>query len=113
MSRKVFATDEILSASDVNEHLNPTTAEFIPYATETGVLTLVGDGSSFKTDTVQLTPGRFTQPPIVVVTSTNSLYFAYVYGITTTSFSAGLRHYSDTTWALTRSLNWVAIQMTD
>lgn len=109
---KTFANDEILTAQDVNTHLNPSTADHIPYAMAAGEVTVpvAGDPRQGNKD-VTFPPGRFTVPP-VVTTSVNHAYYSHSSNnVSTVGFNA----YVDTSRNSTISstvVRWTAVQMT-
>lgn len=72
-THKTFQTGEILSADDVNNALNPDTADHIARAIAAGVTTITTTSSpgTAQAVTVPLPPQRFSKPPIVV-TSVNT-----------------------------------------
>ncbi|MDU5380545.1 hypothetical protein JMX17_06690 [Cutibacterium avidum] len=67
-THKTFQTGEILSADDVNNALNPDTADHIARAITAGVTTIRTNSSpgTAQAVTVPLPSGRFSKPPIVV-----------------------------------------------
>lgn len=67
-THKTFQTGEILSADDVNNALNPDTADHIARAITAGVTTIRTNSSpgTAQVVTVPLPSGRFSKPPIVV-----------------------------------------------
>ena len=67
-THKTFQTGEILSADDVNNALNPTTADHIAYATDAGILTIPKGSAAIWSLNVSFAPGRFSKPPIVTTT---------------------------------------------
>lgn len=72
-AHKSFAEGEILTAADVNEVLNPTTAGHIPWAVAAGAasLTIPAAGGSASTAIV-FPPGRFAVAPVVTLTPDTS-----------------------------------------
>lgn len=115
---KIFANDEILTAEDVNEHLNPFTAAHIAYAVAAGTFTapaLVSANSS-ESYTIPLPPGRFTQTPLVFAIN------QFASGASGSRFIVGARGESTTQATLSVAnlssnprrpeLHWFAIQMT-
>ena len=65
-THKTFQTGEILSADDVNNTLNPTTADHIAYAIESGLSTIPKGNSNIWSLNVSFSPDRFSKPPVVV-----------------------------------------------
>lgn len=67
-THKTFQAGEILSADDVNNALNPATADHIAYATEAGISSIPKGSSSIWSLNVSFSPDRFSKPPIVTTT---------------------------------------------
>lgn len=113
-AHKSFAEGEVLTARDINEGLNPTTADHIPYAVASGVVTIPGSSSAGNSTTpVVLPAGRFTQPPVVIATARNSNYSAYTGTPTTEQVTVGSRRLDGVSSVVSHSVAWVAIQMRD
>lgn len=119
---KAFTVGQVLTASDVNNELNPYTAAHIPAAMAAGryAFDLKGDGSitSNVAANIPFPAGRFTQPPLVTCnistgTGNSSRLQARVYTVTSTTFSIFI-------WTTDGSklstgvvpVDWIAVQMT-
>lgn len=84
-----------------------------PFAQAAGVAEITGGGTiNRSTVTVTFPSGRFTQPPIVEVSSGAWQYSAYVASVTADSASIGLRHIENANWSSTNTIYWRAAQMT-
>ena len=113
--QKTFASGEVLTAEDVNTHLNPSTADHIPYAQAVGVVEITGNGTTAATASVPMPPGRFTVTPAVTPTpTTNSLFAAYIIANSSTesAVTIGVRHINAQSFDYPVSVTWHAIQMT-
>ena len=107
---KTFQPNEILPAADVNDVLNPATANHIPRAVAAGRATV--PGTIGATTAVTFPAGRFTSAPVVTATLNSSSgshnYNApRVFNVTATGFSL-LTSISTTTAG---EINWIAVQM--
>lgn len=110
---KTFRTTEVLTADDVNRHLNPSTAEHIPYAMAAGVVEVTGPGNAPNAAApVTFPAGRFTQPPVVTATTRSSSMIPYISSPDASGFGAGVRHYQGSNFSSTIEVHWVAVQMT-
>ena len=104
-ARVTFTNGNVLKASDLTNSFT-----YLPYAMESGVTptAITGSGS------ISFTSGRFTQPPIVIVTavSGNNTATSVTIGTVTTS-SAAVYIWSGTSASTSaKVLHWTAIQMT-
>lgn len=115
---KTFTPNSTLPASDVNDVLNPSTADHLARSVATGTANLSIAGGSNTTGFVSVSfpSGRFSSPPVVVATSgatTGNLasVSVYVSSITSTGFS--LRVTADNTPSTSQSapVRWIAVEM--
>lgn len=115
---KQFSEGEVLTHSDVNDALNPTTADHLAYAEAAGTFQITYRGGTAATASVAFPAGRFTQPPIVVVTiqsaaGNTAQQIVRAYSASTTGFTVAVLKAAGGTlptsgWA---PISWVAIQM--
>lgn len=111
---KTFTPNAVLPAADINEVLNPSTADHIPRAVATGITSCTVDGQSSPSVAVTFPTGRFTSAPVVVATPSSPAGAAnQVQAITSAVTASGF------SIRLTRSLtgsstvipvHWIAIQ---
>lgn len=111
---KTFASGEILTASDVNNELNPSTCPYIPYAVAAGTAAVRGDRKGTTLFRVNYTNSRFTQTPIVTVTcrdgaGTTPWEPARLNRSDTSGFELFLRVGTDPN--VMSYWNWIAVQM--
>jgi hypothetical protein len=67
----------------------------VPFATYAGSVLVPVAGTTNGTANHNFPTDRFTHPPIVVVTSTNSLWVAYMTGASTTGCAVGARNWQN------------------
>lgn len=112
---KTFVSGSILTAADVNTHLNPSTAAHVPYAVAAGTMTVAGTGATTASTTAPLPAGRFTLVPIVTPTTWSSVYIAFrAGGTSSTQVEVGIRRFDGAPIPSGASVNvtWHAVQMT-
>ena len=113
--RKTFADGDILTAADVNNGLNPATADHIPYAVQTGVQSCAGSGTaSPSTTAVTFAAGRFSAAPIIILSpdTTSLKLVARAINRATGGFSIYLGNSDGTALSGSFNIGWTAIQMT-
>ncbi|SNS41728.1 hypothetical protein SAMN06309944_0170 [Micrococcales bacterium KH10] len=109
---KTFANNAVLTANDLNTYVNPSTAAHVPYAFAAGEFDMPSIAAgAVSSGTIGLPSGRFTQPPIVVVTVGNYRIIAAIGTITTTTASYVLYNPSSAAGGSAKC-RWTAIQMT-
>ena len=107
--RKTFLDGAVLPASDLNDALNPTTADHVPYATSAGSVTCSATSTG-----VIFPPGRFSATPIIELSidSTNLKLVARPINRTTNGFSVYLGNSDSTALTGSHTILWTATQMT-
>ncbi|MDU7361226.1 MAG: hypothetical protein E7L00_08485 [Propionibacteriaceae bacterium] len=117
---KTFARGEILTAQDVNDYLNPSTAEHIPSAMAAGraSVTIPKGFTQGKSANVTITfpPGRFSQIPALTVTVWMGTSYAFVGVIDSiTKDRAVVSVVAPISWSIeaatTVSMFWIAVEM--
>ena len=116
---KTFVPNEILTADDVNDALNPTTADHIPRAVAANLESIACSAGSTGTQTsvatfdIDYPPGRFSSAPVVTVHLQNTYLCRSMVAVVTSRSSSGFSGtiYSSGTPAVTVGLAWHAIQM--
>ena len=114
---KTFNANTTLPASDINDCLNPSTAEHIPRAVAVGTATVASIPASGQGSlTVNFPVGRFSATPNVTITPNGSYATAMrsilgaVSAITATGFT--ITAYNTSATAFTNiAFNWQAVQM--
>lgn len=111
---KTFAANEVLTAADVNNALNPSTAPHIARAVAAGTA-VISTSSATTSLVVPLPAGRFTAPPTVVITvyGTSGREHLYAYKVSATSssqFTLWVVPFSGTSGTGNVSVNWIAMQ---
>lgn len=81
---KTFRPGEVLTAEDVNNALNPSTADHVPRAVAADV-TLINATGSPTSQYVALPAGRFTDAPVVTISLNGSTGQEHLYHVKTTS----------------------------
>lgn len=113
---KTFTANSTLSASDVNDVLNPSTADHIFRAVAAGKIGVPATANSVGNVTINFPAGRFTTPPLVVAcfqSSSNVVIgnmSVLVNGVTTTSASLRINNASSTGFS-SLDVAWIAVQM--
>lgn len=119
-THKTFQTGEILSADDVNNALNPDTADHIPRAMAAGTASLHTPSSSTVVALVKIAfpAGRFTKTPVVTVsmaTASGGLnkLVARAWDITPSGATLGVYQGDgqNVPSGATIPLSWIAVQM--
>lgn len=113
-THKTWATGEILTSDAINQALNPSTADHIPYAVATGTVGVVTTSFTGVAVDVALPAGRFTSAPIVMATVADiqsAATGATVIVRTPTATSFNLRLELKAVAAGTYTVAWTAIQM--
>lgn len=115
-THKTFQDNEILTASDVNNALNPTTADHIPRAVATGRDLVPAPANDVGTLQVSFPTGRFSSPPTVVASIEGTSRYtgsmsANVNNITATSFELVMANNNTSTGFPTVPVRWIAVQM--
>lgn len=116
-THKTFMPGEVLSAADVNNALNPDTADHVAYAVAAGGFSAGQKSGVSYTHRVTFPAGRFTVAPIVVATIANSAGGTQLLQLVVT---AATKDYADLVFFLTTgsmsnhwcTANWTAVQMT-
>lgn len=106
---KTFQPNEILPAADVNDVLNPTTADHIPVAVAAGRRSQAVGTTAFSV-TVPFPAGRFTVAPVVTVSPEDTYPGAVsvsATGISTSGFTLRIERAA----SATTIVNWIAVQM--
>ena len=106
---KTYASNEILTATDVNDSLNPSTADHIPRAVAAGRATV--PGTSGATTVVAFPAGRFSATPVVTATlnsasGSHNYNAVRVYNTTSAGFSL-----LTNVGSVPADVNWIAVQM--
>jgi hypothetical protein len=84
----------------------------MPFAMQVGTAVVAVTASITGSVAVNLTGGRFTQPPMVVTTSVSSTsYVATPTSISTTGFTANVRQIDATSSTTSVTVHWMAVQM--
>lgn len=117
-THKTFQTGEILSADDVNNALNSTTADHLPYAMAAGSVSIPKQSGRIWTLELSFPPGRFSKPPIVTATVNTTAggtdnVIARVDRVTTTSmrFLLLTTDGSNIATGYAVPVGWIAVQM--
>lgn len=108
-TRKTFARGEILTAQDVNDYLNPSTADHLATAVAAGTTEITGELGKSTISHINFPPGRFTEPPIVTTTiysKSGSVGWnpPRIASVTASGFDVLTNHGSS-------AINWIAVQM--
>mgnify|MGYP000925892192 CR=1 FL=1 len=117
MIQKTFADGEILTATDVNGALNPTTADNIACAVATGQTSIAFAASSSATAAgITLPAGRFSRAPYIVVTAASDpaggeRVILRAVNVTSTTFD--VKGYTGNAANVTATVwfSWFAVQM--
>lgn len=105
-------SDLLSAGDDTIKALAEKLDAMVPYRWAAGTVSISLSNASSGTLAVTFPAGRFTQAPIVTVTTANSHFLiATMAGLTATGFTAGVRHIDAATTTATLTVNWVAVQM--
>ncbi|WP_130864640.1 hypothetical protein [Acidipropionibacterium timonense] len=119
-THKTFTRGEVLTSDDVNNALNPTTADHIPYAIATGTVTVTISASGTSgTGSITFPSGRFTSAPTVIIqpadTGSGANAWQWFSQAITASGATAVVNLTPGTSGLSSSTShsafWVAIQM--
>lgn len=116
-THKTFTPGEVFRAEDVNNSLNPDTADHIPYAVAAGRVAAGAKSGATYTHRVTFPAGRFTVAPIVVALIDNAAAGTNALQMNTTAVT---KDYVDFVfWLASGSMSgvyctcaWTATQMT-
>lgn len=109
---KTFTPNSTLPAADVNDCLNPQTADHIPRAQEVGTRSVTVAGSATTDFTVTLASGRFTGLPRVMLTGAGTQAINCIYHIVSASSSSfTFRVRNTVTSSSSFQMYWHAIEM--
>jgi hypothetical protein len=105
---KVFTIGEVLTASDLNGNFSN-----LPYSTSAFTFTHAATiaVNTATTTAVAFPASRFSQPPIVTVSSNDQMLTAYVSAITAGTATIGLRNNGSGTSAASAIVTGFAVQM--
>lgn len=110
---KVFQPNEILTAEDINDALNPQTADHIPKAMAAGTVQWDTDSNTTEELNVVFPTGRFTTTPVMTTSVTDSTA-APTYGnhVITQIDSTGAKVLVNNGFGgRSRVLYWIAVEM--
>ena len=109
---KTFVDNAVLTAAEINNNLNPTTADHIPYAAAAGALS-AGFASQFRSRiTVNLPSGRFTVAPVAMAAVSSQDCYVTVVSATSTTVTIDVTRRDFVAWTGTIYGSWIALQMT-
>lgn len=117
---KTFQVGEVLASADVNDGLNPATADHIPWAMDAGVANLaLTPGAALAQLAISFAGSRFTKIPVVTVTLSGAAggtqtLVARQWATSTTGCIIGVYNPAGNLPAgipSTVSINWTAVQM--
>lgn len=117
---KTFQVGEVLASADVNDGLNPATADHIPWAMDAGSANLtLTPGAAVAYLAISFAGSRFTKTPVVTATlagaaSGTKTLVARQWNTTTTGCTVGVYNPAGNLPAdvpSTVSINWTAVQM--
>lgn len=106
---KTFTPNSTLPAADVNDILNPSTADHLARAVAVGTATIPASGTTSATLVVSLPAGRFTSAPMVFLNVNNQIYNARADNETATSFRIVMWY--TTAMGSATVIRWFAVQM--
>ena len=112
MPGKAFADGDVLTATDVNQELNPHTATHLASRVAAGRATAWANNSTGATRDVTFPSGRFTEPPIVTCSTASGLYGVSHGAVTTAGVT--FRVYPLTAGGTVKDdvpIEWIAVQM--
>lgn len=112
-THKTFAKNEILTSNDVNDYLNPASAEVIPYAVAAGTVTVQAASGSPGVGSTPVTfpSGRFSATPVITVSAHSgaaTVVNAQINNPTADGFDAVLLRNN----TVETTIHWIAVQMT-
>ena len=114
---KTFQVGVVLASADVNDGLNPTTADHMPYAVASGTVSWSISSANSADAYVTFPSGRFTKTPTVMITPQSAgggiqrIQF-HAFPVTPTGVTIrGITYDASNTTIATQTIGWVAIQM--